>query len=126
MLVQTPEKFKERFNIDVRIKQEVIKIDKEKKKLQIKNKATGEIYIENYDKLVLSPGAEPINPFKGVKSDRIFTIRNVKDAEKVKMEKARAIKDLDEELNADKNLVYVYEIFKSIIEKINPVDEINF
>ena len=84
LLVQTPEKFKERFNIDVRIKQEVIKIDKEKKKLQIKNKATGEIYIENYDKLVLSPGAEPINPFKGVKSDRIFTIRNVKDAEKVK------------------------------------------
>ena len=36
------------------------------------------------------------------------------------------LKDLDEELNADKNLVYVYEIFKSIIEKINPVDEINF
>lgn len=84
LLVQTPEKFKKRFNIDVRIKQEVIKIDKEKKKLQIKNKATGEVYIENYDKLVLSPGAEPINPFKGVKSDRIFTIRNVKDAEKVK------------------------------------------
>ena len=84
LLVQTPEKFKERFNIDVRIKQEVIKIDKEKKKLQIKNKATGEVYIENYDKLVLSPGTEPINPFKGVKSDRIFTIRNVKDAEKVK------------------------------------------
>lgn len=84
LLVQTPEKFKERFNIDVRIKQEVIKIDKEKKKLQIKNKATGEVYIENYDKLVLSPGAEPIYPFKGVKSDRIFTIRNVKDAEKVK------------------------------------------
>lgn len=84
LLVQTPEKFKERFNIDVRIKQEVIKIDKEKKKLQIKNKATGEIYIENYDKLVLSPGAEPINPFKELKSDRIFTIRNVKDAEKVK------------------------------------------
>lgn len=84
LLVQTPEKFKERFNIDVRIKQEVIKIDKEKKKLQIKNKATGEIYIENYDKLVLSPGAEPINPFNEVKSDRIFTIRNVKDAEKVK------------------------------------------
>lgn len=84
LLVQTPEKFKERFNIDVRIKQEVIKIDKEKKKLQIKNKATGEVYIENYDKLVLSPGAEPINPFNEVKSDRIFTIRNVKDAEKVK------------------------------------------
>lgn len=84
LLVQTPEKFKERFNIDVRIKQEVTKIDKEKKEVEIKNKATGEIYIENYDKLVLSPGAEPINPFNEVKSDRIFSIRNVKDAEKVK------------------------------------------
>ena len=41
-------------------------------------------------------------------------------------DKRYKLKDLDEELNADKNLVYVYEIFKSIIEKINPVDEINF
>ena len=41
-------------------------------------------------------------------------------------DKRYQLKDLDEELNADKNLVYVYEIFKSIIEKINPVDEINF
>ena len=84
LLVQTPEKFKERFNIDVRIKQEVIRIDRNNKKVEIKKKDTGETYFETYDKLVLSPGAEPINPFKEVKSDRIFTIRNVNDAEKVK------------------------------------------
>ena len=84
LLVQTPEKFKERFNIDVRISQEVIKIDKENKKVEVKENDTGERYFETYDKLVLSPGAEPINPFKEVKSDRIFTIRNVNDAEKVK------------------------------------------
>ena len=84
LLVQTPEKFKERFNIDVRIKQEAIKIDKENKQVEIRKNDTGETYFETYDKLVLSPGAEPINPFKEVKSDRIFTIRNVNDAEKVK------------------------------------------
>lgn len=84
LLVQTPEKFKERFNIDVRISQEVIKIDKENRKVEVKKNDTGETYFETYDKLVLSPGAEPINPFKEVKSDRIFTIRNVNDAEKVK------------------------------------------
>ena len=84
LLVQTPEKFKERLNIDVRIKQEVIKIDKENKQVEIRKNDTGEIYFETYDKLVLSPGAEPINTFKDIKSDRIFTIRNVNDAEKVK------------------------------------------
>ena len=84
LLVQTPEKFKERFNIDVRIKQEAIKIDKKNKQVEIRKNDTGETYFETYDKLVLSPGAEPINPFKEVKSDRIFTIRNVNDAEKVK------------------------------------------
>lgn len=84
LLVQTPEKFKERFNIDVRIKQEAIKIDKKNKQVEIRKNDTGETYFETYDKLVLSPGAEPINPFKEVKSDRIFTVRNVNDAEKVK------------------------------------------
>lgn len=85
LLVQTPEKFKERFNIDVRIKQEVTKIDRVNKQVEVRKNDTGETYFETYDKLVLSPGAEPINPFKDVKSDRIFTIRNVNDAEKAKI-----------------------------------------
>lgn len=84
LLLQTPQSFKERFNIDVRIKSEVLKIDRDNKKVLIKNLITNEEYEESYDKLVLSPGAEPINPFKKVQDDRIYTLRNVDDSVKIK------------------------------------------
>ena len=84
LLVQTPNGFKERFNIDVRIKQEVIKIDKEAKKVEIKNLDSEETYEETYDKLVLSPEAEPINPFKDLKTDKISTLRTVDDSIRIK------------------------------------------
>ena len=84
LLVQTPQKFKRRFNIDVRIKEEVIKIDRKNKKIKIKNFKNGEEYEETYDKLVLSPGAEPINPFKNIKTDKIQTLRTVEDSLKIK------------------------------------------
>ena len=83
LLLQTPESFKERFNIDVRLNEEVIKILKNEKKIQIK-KQDGQVYEEDYDKLVLSPGAEPINPFKELKSDKIKTLRTVNDAVDIK------------------------------------------
>lgn len=81
LLVQTPQKFKERFNIDVRIKQEVLSIDRENKKVTIKNHNTKETYEESYDKLVLSPGAEPINPFKNIE---LPTLRTIEDAVSIK------------------------------------------
>lgn len=84
LLVQTPKAFKDRFNIDVRIKQEVISINKENKTVDVKNLSTGETYTETYDKLVLSPGAEPINPFKDLNSKRIFTLRTIDDSSKIK------------------------------------------
>lgn len=84
LLLQTPKSFKERFNIDVRIKEEVIKIDRKEKKVKIKNIQTGEIYVENYDKLVLSPGAEPINPFKSIETEKIKTLRTVDDSINIK------------------------------------------
>ena len=84
LLVQTPENFYKRFNIDVRIKQEVIKINRKEKSVVIKNLETKEEYEENYDKLVLSPGAEPINPFKGLNCEKIRTLRNVEDSIKIK------------------------------------------
>ena len=84
LLVQTPESFKKRFNIDVRIMQEVIKIDRENKKVKIKNLKSQEEYEENYDKLVLSPGAEPINPFKNIQTNQIHTLRTVDDSVKIK------------------------------------------
>ena len=60
LLLQTPEDFNKRFNIDVRINQEVIKINRKEKNVIIKNLETNEEYKENYDKLVLSPGASPL------------------------------------------------------------------
>ena len=84
LLLQTPKSFKNRFNIDVRIKNEVVKIDRDKKQVLVRKVDSGEEYIETYDTLVLSPGAEPINPFKVIKSEKIATLRNVNDSVKVK------------------------------------------
>lgn len=84
LILRTPNSFKERFNIDVRVKEEVIKIDRKNKKVLVKRVETGEIYEENYDKLVLSPGAEPINPFKNIETDKIKTLRTVDDSINIK------------------------------------------
>jgi len=82
LLLQTPESFKKRFNIEVRIRNEVTGIDSEKKQINVKNLNSGETYTESYDKLILSPGAEPIRPpIPGIDSDRIFTLRNVPDTD---------------------------------------------
>ena len=83
LLLQTPKSFKERFNIDVRIRSEVIKIDKESKQVIVKDYIKNIEYRENYDKLVIATGAEPINPFKGI-NNKIFTLRNVEDSVKIK------------------------------------------
>ena len=83
-MVQTPEKFNKRFNVDVRIKQEVIKIDRKEKKVIIRNIETNKNYEESYDKLVLSPGAKPINPFKDINIEKIRTLRNVEDSVEIK------------------------------------------
>jgi len=84
LLLQTPESFKKRFNIEVRARNEVIGIDPEEKQIDVKNLNTGKTYSESYDKLILSPGAEPLKPpIPGIDSDRIFTLRNVPDTDLV-------------------------------------------
>ena len=84
LLLQTPESLKERYNLDVRVFTEVLSIYTDEKKVSVKNLQTGEIYLENYDKLLLSPGAEPIKPpFEGIDSDKIFTLRNIPDMDKI-------------------------------------------
>ncbi|MCG8638084.1 MAG: FAD-dependent oxidoreductase, partial [Desulfobacterales bacterium] len=85
LLVQTPEKMKQRFNIDVRVFNEAINIDREKKLVQIKDHQSGEIYEENYDFLVLSPGANPIKPpIPGINHSNIFNLRNIPDTDRIK------------------------------------------
>ncbi len=83
LLVQTPEAMKKRFNIDVRVFSEVIKVSPENKSVTVRSDK-GE-YEENYDYLVLSPGAHPIKPpFPGLEDKRIFTLRNIADTDKIK------------------------------------------
>ena len=82
LLLQTPESFNKRFNIEVRVRNEVTGIDSENKRINVKNLSTGKTYTESYDKLILSPGAEPVRPpIPGIDSDRIFTLRNVPDTD---------------------------------------------
>ena len=85
LTLQTPKSFNARFNIDVRINSEVLSIDTHKKEVVVQNHNTGETYRESYDKLVLSPGAEPFVPtIDGINSDKVFTLRNIPDTYKIK------------------------------------------
>ncbi len=85
LTLQTPESFQARFRIRVRANCEAIKIDAQAKTVTVKNRKTGESDIENYDTLILSPGAEPIKPdIPGIDSDRVFTLRNIPDALRIK------------------------------------------
>ncbi|NLL55711.1 MAG: FAD-dependent oxidoreductase [Clostridiales bacterium] len=86
LFVQTVEGLKSRFNIDVRVNNEVVSIDKDNKQVTVKNTITGDIYKESYDKLILSLGAKPIVPkIKGLDSaDNIFWLRNIPDTFKIK------------------------------------------
>lgn len=84
LLVQTPESFGKRFRIDVRVQNEVLAIHPETKTVTIR-RAGGEEYEERYDKLLLSPGANPVKPpLEGIHSEGIFTLRNVEDTDHIK------------------------------------------
>ena len=86
LLVQTPESLKTRFNLDVRVNSEVIGVNGEDKKVKVKTK-NGKEYEENFDFLVLSPGAKPLfPPIKGIESKKIFTLRNINDMDRIKSE----------------------------------------
>lgn len=85
LLLQTPASFKDRFNIDVRVQQEAISFDTNTKVVTINNLITGETYLESYDKLLLSPGANPFKPtIPGIDLPGIFTLRNVVDTDTIK------------------------------------------
>lgn len=85
LTLQTPESFKARFNIDVRVKNEALKINADAKTVTVKNLETDAVYKESYDYLILSPGAEPVKPnISGIDSDFVFTLRNIPDTLKIK------------------------------------------
>lgn len=81
LILMDPEKFRCRHDIDVRVNSEVTTIDRAGKKVLVRNLLTGEEYEETYDKLVLSPGANPVLPsgIQGIHRENVFTVRNVAD-----------------------------------------------
>lgn len=83
LILQTPESLAQRFNLDVRPDSEVVSIEPDNKEITVVS--NGISYTENYDALVLSPGASPfIPPIKGLaEADNVFSLRNIPDLDKI-------------------------------------------
>ena len=80
LTLQTKESFWNRFYIDVRLNNEALSIDRERKTVRVRRLLDGSEYEETYDKLILSPGAKALRPpLPGINSPRIFTLRTVED-----------------------------------------------
>ncbi|MBQ5794768.1 MAG: FAD-dependent oxidoreductase, partial [Kiritimatiellae bacterium] len=84
LTLQTPQSFKARFNIDVRVFNEALAIDPDQKLVKIVDRRSGLEYTESYDKLILSPGARPAQPkMLATDCDKVFTLRTVEDTKKI-------------------------------------------
>ena len=84
LVLMDPETFSGQYNIDARVNNEVISIDRDDKEVEVKDLVTGATYKESYDKLILSPGARPLVPaIPGIEKANIFTVRNVVDIDKL-------------------------------------------
>lgn len=85
LTLQTPASFYARFRVDVRTNNEVVSINPATKSVQVQDKKAGTTYTEKYDKLILSPGAEPLKPpIPGMDNPRVFTLRNIPDTYRIK------------------------------------------
>ncbi len=85
LLLQSPEQMKKKYNVDVRIKNEVIKIIPDEKTVRIKDLNSGEIYEESYDHLVIATGSSPlVPPLPGIDAENIFTLWTVADTDRIK------------------------------------------
>ena len=85
LIVATPEMFRKRFKIDVRLHSEVVAVDRKNSRIQINDLRTGEIYLEEYDALVLAPGASAIKPkMPGIDLPGIFSLRTIPDSRQIK------------------------------------------
>jgi NADPH-dependent 2,4-dienoyl-CoA reductase/sulfur reductase-like enzyme len=90
VVLNTAQDFKEKYNVDVRLQHEVIKINKDLKKVIYKNLNTGEKGDYSYDKLIIATGASPVKPpFPGLNLENIFTLRSVESADQIKVAVSR-------------------------------------
>lgn len=85
LLLQTPEALRQRYNIDVHVRTEVVAIHRDAHEVEVRELETGKTYRQPYDKLILSPGASPVRPpLPGIDDDRIYTLRTVPDVDRIK------------------------------------------
>lgn len=86
LLVQTPEAMKKKFNIDVRVRNEVVSINRDKKLVLVKRLDSGETYEESYDTLVIATGSSPLRPaIAGIQSERVQTLWTVNDTDRIRL-----------------------------------------
>jgi CoA-disulfide reductase len=84
LLMADPQQFKEKRNIDVFLRHEVLKINRDEKQLTIRNLDTGEQFAEPYDTLILAPGGSAIVPdIKGLSSANAFVLRSYEDMQSI-------------------------------------------
>ena len=85
LLLMTPERMQERFRIDVRVKNEVTKINREHRTVTVKNIGTGESYEQPYDDLVIATGSSPLRPrISGIDNPKIHTLWTVPDTDEIR------------------------------------------
>jgi NADPH-dependent 2,4-dienoyl-CoA reductase/sulfur reductase-like enzyme/rhodanese-related sulfurtransferase len=93
LLVVTPERLRQRYRLDVRTRSSVEAIDRQAKKVKVRDLARGVEYEESYDKLILAPGAAPIRPpLPGIDLPGVFTLRNLQDMDRIKQALAGGVR----------------------------------
>jgi NADPH-dependent 2,4-dienoyl-CoA reductase/sulfur reductase-like enzyme len=84
LLLETPESFLKKINVEVRNHTEALTIDRENKNILVRDRKNMEDYKLNYDYLILSPGANPfVPPVEGFDKEGVKTLRNVNDMDKI-------------------------------------------
>ena len=85
LLLQTPEAMRKKFDVDVRVQNEVLSIDREKKTVLVKRVDSGDTYTESYDVLVISTGSSPLKPpIPGIESSRVQTLWTIPDTDRIR------------------------------------------
>ena len=84
LLVQTPQTLRGRYDLDIRPRHEVVRVDRPNKRVEVKNLQTGETFFDPYDTLVLSPGAAPFRPeFPGSDQPNVFVLNDLADMDAI-------------------------------------------
>ncbi len=84
LILQSPESFKEQYDVDVYTDTKVIAIDRKAHQLKTTHSLTGEAKVFEYTTLILAQGGKPINPtLSGADRDHVFTLWTLDDMDKI-------------------------------------------